>query len=525
MAEETNTSQVAAGGDGPKRNLWSSIRAWPRSRQLALGGVALLCVAFFAFLIFQVGAGEYSLLYANLSDADSSAVVAKLKEQKIPYRLENQGRSILVPMDQVYEVRLQLAGAGLPQGGGVGFEIFDKQSFGMTDFTQKVNYQRALQGELSRTIASLAPVRAARIHLALPEQRLFQEQQKPVTCSVIVSLEPGQTLSEGQAQGVIHLVSASVEGLLPENVTVVDANGRVLSRRAGPGEKGGLEPGMLGFQQALEQRLEERAQSLLDRALGVGNSLVRVTASLDFTKRERVEEVYDPKKTAIRSEQAIEEKSDENQGGKVGGAGVDAEDRSSVSTRSEENVEYEVSKVVSKAEDPVGAIRSLSVAVLVSDRLVPAAEGGQPEYEPRPREELDSIQEMVVNAVGLDTERGDKISVLSRSFEAGLNNIAPAEQTWAGKIRAWWPMLRYVVFLLAGLLGYLLLIRPLLKTLRGESELIEQYKTVEQLESELMAQKQLPGENPEDPTVALRQKILEAKGSPAQIIKIWLKDS
>ena len=525
MAEESSTPQITEGREPSKRNLWAAIKAWPRSRQMALGGVVLLCVAFFSFLIFQVGTTEYSLLYANLSAADSSAVMAKLKEQKIPYRLENQGKSILVPMEQVYELRLELAGAGLPQGGGVGFEIFDKQSFGVTDFTQKVNYQRAMQGELSRTIASLAPVRAARIHLALPEQRLFQEQQKPVTCSVILSLEPGQTLSEAQAQGVIHLVSSSVEGLMPENVTVIDANGRVLSKQTGSSEKGGLEPGMLGFQQALEQRLEERAQSLLDRAVGVGNSLVRVTASLDFTKRERVEEIYDPKKSAVRSEQVIEEKSDETQGGKVGGVDADQQDRSSVSNRSEENVEYEVSKVVSKAEDPVGAIRSLSVAVLVSDRLVPGQGGADPTYEPRPREELNSIKEMVVNAVGLSTERGDKISVLSRSFEAGLNNIGPMEQSLAGKVRAWWPMLRYGVFLLAGVLGYLLLVRPLLKTMRGENELIEQYKTVEQLEQELLSQKQLPGEDPEDPTVALRQKILEAKGSPAQIIKMWLKES
>ena len=525
MAEESSTPQLPDGKGAPKRNLWSAIKSWPRSRQLALGGVALLCVIFFSVLILQVGTTEYALLYANLSDADSSAVMAKLKEQKVPYQLENQGRSILVPMDQVYEVRLELAGAGLPQGGGVGFEIFDKQSFGMTDFTQKVNYQRAMQGELSRTITSLAPVRAARIHLALPEQRLFQEQQKPVTCSVIVSLEPGQTLSEGQAQGVIHLVSASVEGLLPENVTVIDANGRVLSRRTGSGEKGGLEPGMLGFQQALEQRLEERAQSLLDRAVGVGNSLVRVTASLDFTKRERVEEIYDPKKRAIKSEQLIEEKTDENRGGKVGGTGDTQEERTSVSNRSEENVEYEVSKVISKAEDPVGAVRTLSVAVLVSDRMVPGEEGAQPVFEPRPQEELRSIREMVVNAVGLNLERGDQISVLSRSFEAGLNNLGPVEQSLSGKIRSWWPMLRYGVLLLVGVFGYMLLLRPLLKTMRGESELIEQYKTVEQLEQELLNQKQLPGEDPEDPTVALRQKILEAKGSPAQIIKMWLKDN
>jgi len=163
--------------------------------------------------------------------------------------------------------------------------------------------------------------------------------------------------------------------------------------------------------------------------------------------------------------------------------------------------------------------------VLVSDRMVPGEEGALPVFEPRPQEELRSIREMVVNAVGLNLERGDQISVLSRSFEAGLNNLGPVEQSLSGKIRSWWPMLRYGVLLLVGVFGYMLLLRPLLKTMRGESELIEQYKTVEQLEQELLNQKQLPGEDPEDPTVALRQKILEAKGSPAQIIKMWLKDN
>lgn len=200
----------------------------------------------------------------------------------------------MIPADKVYEARIELAGSGLAEG-GVGFEIFDKQSFGMTDFAQKVNYRRALQGELMRTITSLAPVEAARIHLALPEKRLFREQQQEATASVIIKLASGRSLKESQLQGIVHLVAGSVEGLESENVTVVDSSGKVLSKSRSDEISGPMTPGMLTYQQTMEQRLEARAQSLLDRALGAGNSLVRVTAEVDFDQRERVEDLSIPR--------------------------------------------------------------------------------------------------------------------------------------------------------------------------------------------------------------------------------------
>ncbi|MEZ4483678.1 MAG: flagellar basal-body MS-ring/collar protein FliF [Syntrophotaleaceae bacterium] len=197
----------------------------------------------------------------------------------------------------------------MPQGAGVGFEIFDKQSFGMTDFAQKINYQRALQGELGRTISSLAPVEGAWVHLALAEKRLFRQQQEKTTASVIVKLVPGRKLNDGQIQGIVNLVAGSVEGLQAGQVSVIDANGRVLSKSPQSDLDSPLSPGLQQYQQNLEKRLEVRAQSLLDRALGVGNSLVQITASLDFAQREHLEEAYDPNGSAVRSEQAATEKS------------------------------------------------------------------------------------------------------------------------------------------------------------------------------------------------------------------------
>ncbi len=179
-----------------RKTLIEAIKEWPTSRKLSLAAVALLCLVFFAVLIVQSRSIDYSLLFANLSSVDAAQVIEKLKEQKIPYRLEDGGKAIHIPADRVYETRLELAATGLPQGGGVGFEIFDKQSFGMTDFAQKINYRRALQGELARTIASLAPVESARVHLALPENRLFRDQQQAATASVIIKLVPGHALRE-----------------------------------------------------------------------------------------------------------------------------------------------------------------------------------------------------------------------------------------------------------------------------------------------------------------------------------------
>jgi flagellar M-ring protein FliF len=517
MAEET------------RKTLIDAIKEWPMPRKLSLAAVAVLCLAFFALLIAQSRSVDYSLLFANLASADAAQVIEKLKEQKIPYRLEDGGKAIHIPAERVYETRLELAAAGLPQGGGVGFEIFDKQSFGMTDFAQKVNYRRALQGELARTISSLGPVESARVHLALPENRLFKEQQQAATSSVIVKLVPGQTLREDQIQGIVNLVAGSVEGLDSDKVSIIDANGRVLTRPPQGGASGPMSPGMLEYQVTVEKRLEERAQSLLDRAVGYGNALVRVTAELDFSQRESLEETYDPDASVVRSERIVQESGGIQVTGGVPGAqgnlgGGQALAGGSPASRSEESTNYEVSKVVRKMVEPVGSVKTVSVAVLMADRLTAGADGKEPVSVPRNEKEIQGIEQMIKSALGLDEKRGDQIVVVSRPFEPGLGEEPLAEPTAVGDLYRYLPLAKYGLLFLGGVLLYLLLLRPLLKTLQGEAIRIEHFKTVQQLEAELAGKTPLLGA-PVDPAVRLRQEILQGQALTAPVIRNWLKES
>ena len=529
MAEEA-LNQVNP--EKQKKNVFDVIMEWSLARKMSLVGVTLVSVLLFGAIIMQSQVADYSLLFANLPNRDASSVVEWLKERKIPYRLEDGGRDILIPADQVYEARIDLAGSGLA-GGGVGFEIFDKQSFGMTDFAQKVNYRRALQGELMRTISSLGPVEAARIHLALPEKRLFREQQQQATASVIVKLASGRKLKESQLQGIVHLVAGSVEGLEAENVTVVDSSGKVLSKSRADEITGPMTPGMLEYQLTMERRLEERAQSLLDRALGAGNSLVRVNAEVDFDQRERVEEAYDPNGTVVASERATNEKgSSETSGGVPGVVSNLASNGAQVATtttipssRSEETVNYEMSKVVSKTVQSVGSIKNLSVSVLVADKLTPGDNGTQPAPAPRSAEELKEIEKMVRSALGINDTRGDLISVVSMPFESLFDTEPLPQPSLIDKVYPYMPLIKYSLLGIAALMAYLLFLRPLLHTLRGAREETSPMKTVEELEAELREGEGTPllG-GPSDPLAKIRQEVLGGDMMPVQVIKNWLEE-
>ena len=505
-----------------------AIMGWPLSRKITLAVAALLSIAIFALIIIQARVTDYRLLYANLASSDASSIIDWLKDQKIPYRLEDGGQAIHIPADKVYETRLMLAGAGLPQGGGVGFEIFDKQSFGVTDFTQKINYQRALQGELSRTISSLAPVEGARVMLVMPTKRLFKDQQKEATASVILKLRPGLHLSENQVQGIIHLVAGSIEGLEAKNINVIDSNGNVLSKKSATGDSSIMSPGMLDFQQAIERRLEERAQSLLDRALGARNSQARVTAELDFSQVEKLEEIYDPKGTVPRSEQVSEEKSGQENIGGVPGAESNVGDSAAATisnaptNSTTETINYEVSKVVNKVVSPVGTIKKLSVAVLVADRFVPGqAEGQEGTYVPKTAEELLAIKNMITSALGLDKDRGDMIEVVSMPFADPFIGPEIVEPPAGNSLYQYLPYAKYGLLALASGLLYLLLLKPIIKslTVTAARPAQQHFQTVRELESELEPEKLL---SPNDPTLRLRKQILASETSPTQVIRSWL---
>jgi len=518
-----------------KKNLAQLVQTWPLTRKLATGAVVVISIALFALLIIQARTADQQLLYANLAMNDASGVVSWLKNQKIDYTLKNGGRDIWIPADQIYQSRLDLAANGMPTGGGVGFEIFDKQSFALTDYVQKVNYTRALQGELSRTITSLAPVESTRVHLALPEKRLFKNQQKSGTASVIVTLVPGKHLDQQQVQGIIHLVAGSVTNLDPEQVKVIDSSGVVLETDKKKDDSQMFSGEMLAFQQEVEHRMEMRAQALLDKTMGTDNAMVRIAATLDFSKVEKTEELFDGEEPVIRSEQINTQTSGNEDSGGV--PGVESNLQGNVfgetttgptSANNSRITNYEISKTVSKIINPVGSITKLSVSVLVADRVQLGEDGKATEAITRTPEELKSIEDMVASAIGLVAERGDVINVISMPFVAAIEDPLIGDSENKNSLYQFLPLINYGLIAAGVLLIYFLLIRPVVKTMKGEIK--EHYKTVDQLEREqkLLQQQptelEIPDEPIDDTITELRREVNQNQVPTAFIIKNWIQE-
>lgn len=426
---------------------------------------------------------DMQVLFTNLNGEDAAAIIDKLKETKVPYETTGGGSTVLVPSAQVHDLRLQLATQGLPHGGGVGYEIFDRTSIGMSEFVQKLNYRRALQGELARTIAQMPEVERARVHLAIPERRLFANEQDRARASVSLALRNGQTLTKAQVQGVVHLIASSVEGLQARDVTVVDGHGNMLSSTA-TDETAGLTNTQLEYQRTIERDIETRIQTMLERIVGLNKAVVRVSSLVDFRKVETTEERYDPNGQVVRSEQRGQEKSNGVNGisGGVPGVqsnvppGTDQEPAQSSSSNSQtknETVNYEISRTVSKIVEPIGAIKKLSVAVLV-DGLYEAQKAGEGEqasgeakkYLPRSEEDMKRIEDIVKKAMGYSPERQDQVQVVNVQFgfgpeepqAAGVEAVAEAPKPWI-------PYLRYAVGGLLFLIILLFVVRPLIAML------------------------------------------------------------
>jgi flagellar M-ring protein FliF len=432
------------------QQLWQQLAAFflalPPARRVTIAAVGAVSMAGVLALAWWVQRPLFRPLFTNLSEQDAAAIVEALRAQKVPFELEDAGRAVLVPAERLYELRLALASRGLPEGGGIGFEIFDKQVLGQTDFLQRLNYQRALQGELGRTIAQLGGVEAARVHLALPERSVFVSADRQPSASVVVKLAPGRTLARAQIDGIVHLVAASVEGLVAEAVTVVDEGGRMLTPDRRDAETSGTSSGALEYQRAFERATEQRIESMLGAMVGRDRAVVRVTATLDFARVERTEETYDPDRTALKSERRTRE---ETVGARrPGGApGVEAtltneapapeagEPQGPRSERRDESQNYEVSKVVSRTVAPVGAVKQLSVAVLI-DGTYAAGDGGERTFQPRPAEELDRLKELVKSAIGFSETRGDRIEIASVPFQA---EPAPAAEGMLAAAGRWAP--------------------------------------------------------------------------------------
>lgn len=516
-----------------RKSVLGLVQEWPLAKKFSTGTVLLISIILFAFLIIQARTADQQLLYANLALSDAASVTEWLKNQKIDYSLKNGGKDIWVPADLIYQTRLDLAANGLPSGGDVGFEVFDKQNFALTDYVQKVNYTRALQGELARTITSLAPVESTRVHLALPEKRLFKNQQKSGTASVIVTLVPGKNLDKTQVQGIIHLVAGSVTNLEPDSVKIIDSNGVVLEAQKKADEDELLSVDMLTFQQEVEHRMEIRAQDLLDKTMGKDNAMVRVSATLDFSKVEKTEELYDSDEPVIRSEQINQESNgSETTAGIPGvqsnlqGPELGQSNSSTPSSKNSRTTNYEISKTISKIVNPVGSITALSVSVLVADKIKPAADGTPETATPRSAEELKSIENMVSSAIGLVAERGDIINVLSMPFMDPEIISAESEVVATNLLYQYMPLIKYALIGIGILIIYLMLVRPIIKSMKSEVQ--QHYKTVEQLQHEQrLALNEEPYEPPlpiDDAITALRREINQNQIPTAFILKNWIQE-
>jgi len=543
MAVENNTLPTPGMATMPEaikpetKSIWTLVGEWPLSRKIATGVILIIAIALSVILILQARTADQQLLYANLSLTDAGAVVNWLKNQKIEYSLRHDGRDIWVSADKLYQTRLELAANSLPAGGGIGFEVFDKQSFALSDYVQKVNYTRALQGELARTISSLAPVESTRVHLALPEKRLLKSQQKNATASVIITLVPGKSLDKRQVQGIIHLVAGSVADLEPANIKVIDSNGVILEGLKQGNEENQVTLDNLNYQKEVEHSMEMRAQDLLDKTMGKDNAMVRVSATLDFSKVEKTQELFNADDPVIRSEQVNQES---NGGETIGGIpgvqsnlqGTETQPASAGQTSNKNSriTNYEISKTINKTTNPIGVINKLSVSVLVADKVKPGENGGQATSIPRTAEELKAIENMVARAIGVSSDRGDLITVTSMPFtdtdktSGGDDQHGPPTH-W---LYQYLPLVKYGLIGLGLLVTYFFLVRPVIKTMKGEVK--QHYKTVEQLEMEQKQPPQIEAEPEEPPPpvdeaiTTLRREVFHNQVPTAFILKNWIQE-
>ena len=457
------------------------------AQRIAALSIALITGGTLALLVNLASRPQYTTLYSELSPSDAQTIVEQLRSRQVPFKLTHAGTTIQVPLPRVYDMRLELAAQGLPSAGPVGFEVFNDSGLGLTPFQEKVRFRRALEGELSRTISQIDSIEFARVHINIPERAVFRREQKKASAAVVVKLRGGRALGVSETAGIGHLVSAAVDGLVADQVTLLDTKGRLLAR-AGSSDGEGLATAAFDAQRVIEKNLSERAQTLLDAALGEGRSVVTVSALIDRRRIEENQDRINPDETAVLSEQVTEEERSESSasaGGVPGtptnvpgGAGATtAAGPPSTETVTRATTNFEVSRTKSHTVIPMGSLQSLSVAVLVDGNYTtPEAAPGEeeaappkPVYEPRSAEEIGQITQIVQRAVGFNEERGDQIAVQNLQFRSPLQDVGSAASLPLWRSPELFPLLPSVARTLALLGGIVMLIffvlRPALKQL------------------------------------------------------------
>lgn len=522
-----------------------------RQKLLALAMVALALALLIGAWLWTKEP-PYGVLFSNLSDQDGGQIVAALQQQNIPYKISPGGGAILVPASLVHEARLKLASQGLPKGGLVGFELMENQKLGISQFAEQINYQRGLEGELARSIQSLAAVRAARVHLAIPKQTAFLRDEIKPSASVLVSLQPGRTLEPAQIAGIVHLVSSSVPQLSPANVSVIDQDGKLISQRLDGFKTDGLNPSQLGYVREVEAQYVKRIETILEPLLGKGNFRTQVAAEIDFSQVEQVEESYQPNpppKTAIRSQQTSESGAGNppaigvpgaltNQPPvpataplttpPVAGATSGAAATQGNYTRNA-TINYELDKTVRHSRASPGAIKRLSVAVAVNYKKGPEKDGKPGKPLPPTAEELKRINDLVRESVGFDEKRGDTINVAAASFVASEPEALPDIPLWKdpAMIALAKEAGQYLVFALIAWFVWSKLLKPVFEMFAAAAHRVEaEEKAAEaHIKGEQGAEAEQRGPQPPTFEERLAQTRALAQQEPkviAELIKEWM---
>jgi flagellar M-ring protein FliF len=513
---------------------WRIFKTLPPGRRATVVGTLVLAVVGLVVLLVWANQVDFQVLYSNLSPGDASSVVERLKNQRIPFRLSQNGRTIEVAGDKVHEIRLSLAGAGLPRGGGVGFEIFNEPKLGTTQFVQRINYLRALQGELARTISAFDAVAAARVHIVMPRESLFVEEAKNPSASVFLKLKSGRRLEPEKVDAVVHLVATAVPGLSPDRITVVDTRGRLLYKKGADNELTRMSLTQISYQRGVETRLQNKIQGLMDKMFGPGRAVASVRADLDFTRQQVVRDQYDPR-TVLRSEQRTTESSQGMQTRATGSPdtrfrlasrNLGLKSGSAVPmkhSRQNETSNFEVSRTRTQIVSAMGRIRSLSVAVVIDGPYQQVkGPGGKPikRFVGLSQARLARVRELVARTMGFDPKRGDQLRVDNLPFVTPEPEKVAEGLDLEGLMRRW---LKPVITVLIVVLFFLFVVRPLLKW-TGKPVKIE---APSRIEAEARAKGEVPSlEAPPRPLTA-RDKALELAHSDPdktmQIVRNWLR--
>jgi|TARA_Y100000782_G_scaffold55344_1_gene61412 flagellar M-ring protein FliF len=482
--------------------LLQTLKSLGPTRLMAISGVGVLLLVFFAFLIMRVSAPNMELLYRDLDPGDASQIVNRLEDQQVQYQLLNNGTEILVPADQVNRMRLSMAESGLPTGGSVGYEVFDNSDgFGATSFEQNINHVRALEGELARTIAAIQSIQQARVHLVLPKRQMFSRETQDASASIAVKMAGGELKPE-QVVAIQHLVAAAVPQLDPGKVSIIDERGRLLAR--GDGEQQSstfLTQTADEMRIRTESRLRNTIEDLLSRSLGYGEVRAEVSVEMDFNKVTTADERFNPDERVIRSSQTIEENAtnSETEGtdpvtlqnnlpdanfDAANGAGTQSQEN-----RTEETVNYEISKTTTTQVKEIGEISRVTVAVLV-DGTYTTDENGERLYQERSPEDLEKIAALVRSAIGYDPQRSDQVEVINMQF-ADTDDLFPDEEieTFLGLDKAEiFRIAEMLVLAIVAILVILLVVRPLLtrafETLPSAADMAQRQLLAEDMSAE-----------------------------------------